>query len=265
GITRVPLIFIDKHQRPRKYENDVSTISIGEMIEYLELDSYQSSSMRVNPFVADENEIIIYQQLSPRNTILLKNGDTYGEFYISGNKSRISGNLRDKDVIFTNLVAMLSKGRTDARTSAAESDSSAESDAERSRNDSFFSFDKPLHDDNLKAGSADETVAPEENAEDAPATQSPNVDFTSGSYADDENVPDIEKTMRQQEREEIAAKLKEEQQRLERVKAEAEEAKAKADEAKRRAAEAKKKADEARKKAAEAKAQAEQIKLSSLR
>ena len=266
GITRVPLIFIDKHQRPRKYENDVSTISIGEMIEYLELDSYQSSSMRVNPFVADENEVIIYQQLSPRNTILLKNGDTYGEFYISGNKSRISGNLRDKDVIFTNLVAMLSKGRTDARTSAAESDASAESDAERSRNDSFFSFDKPLHDDTLKAGSDEEPVADaEDEAGAAAAAQSPDVDFTSGNYADDENVPDIEKTMRQQEREELAEKLKEEQQRLERVKAEAEEAKAKADEAKRRAAEAKKKADEARKKAEEAKAQAEQMKLSSLR
>lgn len=108
GITRVPLILIDKKQKPRMYDNDISTISIGEMIEYLALNKYESSSMHVNPLIDNSNEIIIYQQLSPRNTILLKNGDTYGEFVIDGNRSRINGNLRNSDEIYTNILAFLS-------------------------------------------------------------------------------------------------------------------------------------------------------------
>ena len=90
------------------YDNDISTISIGEMIEYLALNKYESSSMHVNPLIDNSNEIIIYQQLSPRNTILLKNGDTYGEFVIDGNRSRINGNLRNSDEIYTNILAFLS-------------------------------------------------------------------------------------------------------------------------------------------------------------
>ena len=57
------LILIDKKQKPRMYDNDISTISIGEMIEYLALNKYESSTMHVNPLIDNSNEIIIYQQL----------------------------------------------------------------------------------------------------------------------------------------------------------------------------------------------------------
>ncbi len=107
AVSRVPLIIIDKGQKSHVYTDDISTASVGELIQYLTLDSYNSSSLHVNPFTERGDEIIIYQQLSPRSDILLKNSDSQGTFLIKGNKSEIVGNLQDKAEIFGNVLSML--------------------------------------------------------------------------------------------------------------------------------------------------------------
>ena len=110
AITRVPCIVID-HDLPKDihaYNNDLSTLSLSEIIYYLTVDEYRGSSMRVNPFVDFHNdELIIYQKTAPRNVILLKKGDTTGQFYINGNKSKIVGNLYDKDTTFGDVLYLL--------------------------------------------------------------------------------------------------------------------------------------------------------------
>lgn len=110
AMTKVPCIIIDKDlsKKNHKYENDLSSLSIPEIIYYLTIDEYNGSSMRVNPFVDKHNdELIIYQKPAPRNVILLKKGNTSGEFHIRGNKSEIVGNLFDKDATFGDLIYLL--------------------------------------------------------------------------------------------------------------------------------------------------------------
>lgn len=253
GITRVPLIVVDKHQKSRMYENDISSISVGEMIEYLALNRYQSSSMRVNPFVEDENEVIIYQQLSPRNTILLKNGDTYGEFAITGNKSHISGNLRNKDVIFTDILAMLShrnKGKASSDTSLDRIDDDAA--PERAR------VEVPAEQPN-----AEEIQAPAEEIQTV-VQEEQDVSVSSDS-AQVKEPEEAHQEIQQPETvdadaEARAALLKAHQEKLKQIKEEAARAKAEAAAAKERAEKLKADAEAARKKAEEARAHAEQMK-----
>lgn len=110
AMTRVPCIIIDKDlpKNIHRYDNDMSSISIPEIIYYLTLKEYSGSSMRVNPFVDRRtHELIIYQKPAPRNVILLKKGNTTGEFHILGNKSEIVGNLFDKEGAFGDILYML--------------------------------------------------------------------------------------------------------------------------------------------------------------
>ncbi len=120
GIARVPLIIVDRQQMPRAFENDVSAVSVGEIMEYLALGEYDSSSFKVNPFVEDRNQVIVYQRQFPRNTVLLKNGDTSGEFLIDGNSSGITGSLRDGETISGDLLAALSRGGASGGAAAKE-------------------------------------------------------------------------------------------------------------------------------------------------
>ncbi len=108
ALARVPCIIIDKDLGQKQYNNDMSILSLPELIEYLTLPSYQSSSAHVNPLVDhDINEVIIYQKSAPRNVILLKNGDSVGQFLINGMGSKIVGNLKDKDRIFGDVLYLL--------------------------------------------------------------------------------------------------------------------------------------------------------------
>jgi hypothetical protein len=107
---RVPCIIIDKSLpiNVHEYKNDISALSLSEIIYYLTLDTYRSSSMRVNPFVDKyDNELIIYQKSAPRNEIFLKKGDTTGRFLINGNRSKIVGNLQDKQTNFGDVLYLL--------------------------------------------------------------------------------------------------------------------------------------------------------------
>lgn len=107
SVARVPLIIIDKNVKTFVSTNDISSASLGEIIQYLTLDTYSGSSLHVNPFIDKVNETIVYQELSPRNEILIKEGDNVGTFVISGNQSEITGNLRNKDEVFGNILSLL--------------------------------------------------------------------------------------------------------------------------------------------------------------
>ena len=106
-MARVPLIIIDKNVKTFVSTNDISSASLGEIIQYLTLDTYSGSSLHVNPFIEKVNETIVYQELSPRNEILLKDGDNTGTFVIAGNHSEITGNIRNKDEVFGNILSLL--------------------------------------------------------------------------------------------------------------------------------------------------------------
>ena len=107
SVARVPLIIIDKNVKTFVSTNDISSASLGEIIQYLTLDTYSGSSLHVNPFVEKVNETIVYQELSPRNEILIKEGDNVGTFVIAGNQSEITGTLRNKDEVFGNILSLL--------------------------------------------------------------------------------------------------------------------------------------------------------------
>jgi hypothetical protein len=107
SVARVPLIIIDKNVKTFVSTNDISSASLGEIIQYLTLDTYSGSSLHVNPFIEKVNETIVYQELSPRNEILLKDGDNTGTFVIAGNHSEITGNIRNQDEVFGNILSLL--------------------------------------------------------------------------------------------------------------------------------------------------------------
>ena len=88
----LPLIMIDGQNHNVVWNRvSFSHSSLGVMLEYLMLPSYEKNKFQVNPLIESKNETILYHNLNNANRVIVKFGEKEDEILLDGDQTRFIG------------------------------------------------------------------------------------------------------------------------------------------------------------------------------